>query len=650
MCATNEPCIGPQPLLPVVLGIQLQWEVVENQEYHDGDRYVGNPGVVSNRDHLRKVREEKLTFAPDEYMVRLDVEYNERNIQTLTVVTSSGREHTFFDKWIIDNNEKTLRDMQSVEDVEPTIEELSAPDGHRIVGLRYGIGDSLRCLGIITQPLLGFDAKKGEVTTNVTRCTLCAGFYMPLDDAGNGADTNGAKEKVISSTHTANTARKGARRGEGQNFLGDACRYHSGWWTPQRRVRLADNSTNRKCGALCLAINCGKPCRRFQHRSHVMAHSCGDNRCAEICDMEGCTRRCSVLDHFHSINDPMAIHTCGGTHPCKVLCVCGQKCKFVAAKGEAVHTWHWCGSDEGCNKRCSVPKCENRCKHPNHHHHLEEDCVHHCGGEHPCLETCSAEGCNEKCMHDRERPHKHACQNPLHLGCRSVCSVEGCTEICADPDHFHADYSDDHICDKPHPCKHLCSAPGCKSFCSVSREKAHTRHECDGWHRLSCVEICAIPGCNRPCVNTDHFHGCDLIEVDGQSQPRKPHLCGGKHICGKKCTAVGCHASCVIDKAVVGHQCQCEGHSGCRVPCWFSGQPQRCSNFCASSDHFHDVGAGGRHFCSNEHVCNEPCDVEEPCLWEGGQKRRQKKTCTKMIPAGQTKHEGVSLPLICDQI
>ena len=94
---------------------------------------MGNPGVVSNRDHLRKVREEKLTFAPDEYMVRLDVEYNERNIQTLTVVTSSGREHTFFDKWIIDNNEKTLRDMQSVEDVEPTIEELSAPDGHRIV-------------------------------------------------------------------------------------------------------------------------------------------------------------------------------------------------------------------------------------------------------------------------------------------------------------------------------------------------------------------------------------------------------------------------------------------------------------------------------------------------------------------------------------
>ena len=484
---------------------------------------------------------------------------------------------------------------------------LKAPDGHRVVGLRYGVGDSLKCLGLLTQRLVAYNPETGDLTSGVSRCTLCAQFFFPPDS------------KTVQG-----------------RILRDNCKFHIGFWTPQRRVRLADNSTLPKCGAMCEAKSCGKPCKKYQHRSHVMVHSCGDSRCAETCDMQGCTRRCSTQDHFHGTNDPMAIHTCGGSHPCKTPCVCGKPCKFVAARGESVHTWHWCGSSEGCSKRCSVLDCTNKCIHPNHHHHLEEDCFHHCGNEHPCLETCSAEGCTSKCHLDREHRHKHQCHNPHKLGCRVRCSVDDCVELCSDPDHFHADHSSFHQCAEQHPCRRLCSAPGCKSACALSRETRHDNHQCSGWHKLRCASDCSVPGCLRPCANTDHFHGNEMVELDGQMVPKQPHLCNGRHNCGKKCSAFGCLSSCTVDKSIVGHQCICDGHVGCRHPCWFSAQSVKCRNFCSSADHTHEAEF---HLCGNDHACKAFCARVEPCVLEGG-KKRQRKICTKVIPSGQTKHEG----------
>ena len=106
--------------MPVILGIQLQYEVVTDLEVLNGDRYVGNPGPISDRDHLRKIREEKLIFENGEYIVELQMEYNDRNIQTLTVITSTGRSHTFFEQWKIDNDEKSLKEMQAGDDVSIT--------------------------------------------------------------------------------------------------------------------------------------------------------------------------------------------------------------------------------------------------------------------------------------------------------------------------------------------------------------------------------------------------------------------------------------------------------------------------------------------------------------------------------------------------
>ena len=120
-------------------------------------------------------------------------------------------------------------------------------------------------------------------------------------------------------------------------------------------------------------------------------------------------------------------------------------------------------------------------------------------------------------------------------------------------------------------------------------------------------------------------------------QPKVPHLCSSRHLCGKKCAAFGCLSSCTVDKAVVGHKCLCDGLAGCRHACWFSTQAIKCRNFCGSSDHCHESEF---HLCGKDHGCKELCKREEPCIWEGGAKKRQRKFCTKWIPGGQITHEG----------
>jgi len=113
---TAMTCVA-QPLLPVILGIQLQYEIVTKSDFIDGDRFVGNPGPVSDRDHLRKIREERLVFEDGEYIIEIQMQYSDRFVQTLTVITSIGRQYTFFEQWKIDSDEKSLQEMQAGEDV-----------------------------------------------------------------------------------------------------------------------------------------------------------------------------------------------------------------------------------------------------------------------------------------------------------------------------------------------------------------------------------------------------------------------------------------------------------------------------------------------------------------------------------------------------
>jgi hypothetical protein len=56
-----------------------------------------------------------------------------------------------------------------------------------------------------------------------------------------------------------------------KHFIQD-CVFHSGFWTPQRRVRLADNSTMRTCCAKCEANNCSKKCNRCNRGVSGAAH------------------------------------------------------------------------------------------------------------------------------------------------------------------------------------------------------------------------------------------------------------------------------------------------------------------------------------------------------------------------------------------
>ena len=143
--------------------------------------------------------------------------------------------------------------------METKVGHLKAPEGHRVVGLRYGIDDCLKCLGIMTQRLaksrVSKDKTIDEVST-VARCTLCAAFYIAQD----------AKDKD-----------------SGRGAMPSTCKFHSGFWTPQRRVRLADGSTMKKCGATCEARSCGKPCKKFEHRTHGEGRQACPNACAYAC-------------------------------------------------------------------------------------------------------------------------------------------------------------------------------------------------------------------------------------------------------------------------------------------------------------------------------------------------------------------------------
>ena len=154
---------------------------------------------------------------------------------------------------------------------------------------------------------------------------------------------------------------------------------------------------------------------------------------------------------------------------------------------------------------------------------------------------------------------------------------------------------------------------------------------------------CSVQGCIRQCVNINHFHGLDLIEVGGKMEPQVAHRCDGRHLCGQKCTAFGCLSTCTIDAAIIGHRCICDGHTGCRHPCWFSTQAQQCRNFCFSTDHIHEP-EDGYHFCKMDHQCKSFCEKNEPCIWEGpaagGVKKRSRKLCNLIISAGNHRHVG----------
>jgi len=586
-----------QPLMDVVLGIQLRFEDVIKGEIFDGPKRIGDPGPIKEGDHLRTLLSDTLELNPEEYITAMHGTVNDICYMDLSVVTNQGRVHKFFEDWKNETGEKSLRELYS----DPMAGgqrhlRIEALPHERIVGFHYGIQSALTSIGILTRSRV-FNDSDGQLK----RCSLCADFFF--DD---------------------------------ENDEG-SCRYHSGIWTPQRRVRVPDRSTMPKCGSLCDAKNCERRCTKFQHRSHVMTHSCGDTRCAEICSYEDCTRRCAHADHFHGTKDPQAAHDCGKPHPCHKLCSCGQRCQHISYKGEAIHTFHWCGSKEGCLHKCSVVGCYNQCSSSDHHHDLREDCLHICSDAHPCEEVCSASECDQTCKFDRAVEHVHQCNRAGELGCLCPCSTEGCGRRCMNDDHFHSLQSSVHSCGGMHPCDKKCSAKGCRLMCSQPRSLKHDFHRCQHADSIKCPDSCQVPMCPRQCCNPNHFHGLEKVKDKfGKLVPKDRHICDGFHLCPRRCRAPGCLSECCLDRGIEGHECVCANPTGCRHQCAIPG----CQNLCADSDHFHKAEI---HLCSNDHLCGHDCERKEPCVWEDSSvstRKRQKKACGVYLAPGQTKHDG----------
>eukprot|EP00960_Hanusia_phi_P038779 753595-Hanusia_phi.AAC.3 len=287
---------------------------------------------------------------------------------------------------------------------------MMAPAREIVVGLQCGIQDKLKCIGLLTKKTL--TSLSYPARSVVKRCTLCGEFYL-AEDKDVKLHMRDKADQILTSDYV-NLSHMLAK-------WSLECRYHVGFWTPQRRIR--PEHTLRRCGAPCGAIGCQQRCNRFMHRSK-MAHACGDNRCCEPCSVSSCKRRCCILDHFHGLKDSSVIHTCGKPHACQFLCVCGEPCEHVTERGEPTHELHYCGSKEGCTKPCFVAGCEDKCASSNHHHDLEEGAVHCCYQQHPCLAKCRSPGCDLPCVADRQFEHEHRCEQASSRSCMSVCSVK----------------------------------------------------------------------------------------------------------------------------------------------------------------------------------------------------------------------------------
>ncbi|KAH3761864.1 E3 ubiquitin-protein ligase [Pelomyxa schiedti] len=135
-----------------------------------------------------------------------------------------------------------------------------------------------------------------------------------------------------------------------------------------------------------------------------------------------------------------------------------------------------------------------------------------------------------------------------------------------------------------------------------------------------------------------------------------------QHLCGEKCSACGPERPC-------GEPCAlpCEDHRkhDCgRRRCLHSCSFPKCTNPCASTDHFHGTAVSVSvypHLCDKEHDCQSECEVPGWCRVEYIQKvenlsyngHRQsfvyerstvpeprKHSCCKRVPPGRQVHEG----------
>ncbi|KAI6143616.1 hypothetical protein BKA82DRAFT_3983845 [Pisolithus tinctorius] len=211
--------------------------------------------------------------------------------------------------------------------------------------------------------------------------------------------------------------------------------------------------------------------------------------------------------------------------------------------------------------------------------------------------------------------------------------------------------------DGPHACQtdHLCI------------------HECDFVERLCGMaaghagnHICVVNAhlCGKSCKFDGNF-GClhDCIKVIGHDDE---HLCAALvHACGKPCSlsdlkladgsGYSCPGFCRIPSDVDHLQHECEARL-CPVTC------QLCKRLCSDHDHMHGLQDGAVHLCGQEHLCTVMCSAQGICEIEtaphsieatftgrhesfqytkvGNLTMAKRLKCAKLIPPGETEHEG----------
>jgi len=175
-----------------------------------------------------------------------------------------------------------------------------------------------------------------------------------------------------------------------------------------------------------------------------------------------------------------------------------------------------------CSFRCS--RCYLGCL--NSRNHLGE---HNCLTSHRCEMYCDfCQGETQLCGDVAGHGGSHDCKMKNHT-CGVECSLshlEGCNFSCA----LTSGHSSPHRCNTEyHLCGFPCDLPCCTNRCVLPFESEHTRHEC---HESWCPHTCCIPGCDKPCAETEnHFHDAE----NGFAE----HFCGAEHPCTGTCSRNG---------------------------------------------------------------------------------------------------------------
>ena len=395
---------------------------------------------------------------------------------------------------------------------------------------------------------------------------------------------------------------------------------------------------NHQCNGTCsyngLARGCSKNCKLGYHDSSK-PHNCKEtHKCPKYCDCKG-RARVNLNEGEEEFCEELfghqgEHHNCGKRHFCNETCI--KNCKNKCIKTYDHGNDHDCGETKHlCNKPCPFlsqsKNCEKTCIRDFGH---SGDCICklNTSDSHICNKKCSVPNCNNECvLKIGHEEGKCACGT---CNCQVICHFRNCGQTCKFKagHEFKEGESRIHICSAlKHYCNEDCiyknNSRCCLEKCKIILEidPNHNRHDCLAVHR--CRETCLIFGCSINC-RRDCFR--EVNESGQHKNNESKHLCEIKddHKCSKQCHLYNYTRNCYIEckekitennfdqnlRTHIGeHICGSPSHL-CRLECkkykLENNQIVICNKIC-SLNHDHQNRNEDCNCGDTSHICHINC-------------------------------------------